>query len=101
VEHREETASEATGGADLPEHGVRGVWRCSSLFRASRKGTASGIVEFARGSARVNPTVFREGPSRFFFFSREEERIHVHVETANSEAKFWIEPSIELAGTTN
>jgi len=45
----------------------------------------------------VSPTVFREGPFRFFFFSREEARIHVHVQTADGEAKFWIEPQIELA----
>jgi hypothetical protein len=31
------------------------------------------------------------------FFSREEERLHIHVESADGEAKFWIEPNIELA----
>jgi hypothetical protein len=30
-------------------------------------------------------TIFREGPFRFFFCSREEERIHVHVQTADGE----------------
>jgi hypothetical protein len=35
----------------------------------------------------VSPTVFREGPFRFFFFSREEERIHVHVTSSEGEAK--------------
>jgi Domain of unknown function (DUF4160) len=45
----------------------------------------------------VSPTVFREGPFRFFFFSREELRMHVHVQSADGEAKFWIEPQIELA----
>jgi hypothetical protein len=50
-----------------------------------------------RGSAAVSPTIFREGPFRFFFFSREERRIHVHVQSADGEAKFWIEPEIELA----
>lgn len=34
---------------------------------------------------------------RFFFFSREEERIHVHVLGEEGEAKVWIEPRIELA----
>lgn len=43
------------------------------------------------------PTVFKEGPYRFFFFSREERRIHVHVHTADGEAKFWLDPQIELA----
>lgn len=47
----------------------------------------------------MSPTVFREGPFRFFFFSREERRIHVHVQSADGEAKFWMEPEIELART--
>jgi hypothetical protein len=45
----------------------------------------------------VIPTIFRDGPFRFYFFSREEPRPHVHVGSPNGEAKFWIEPSIELA----
>lgn len=45
----------------------------------------------------MSPTIFREGPYRFFFFSREEPRMHVHVASSDGEAKFWIEPSIELA----
>ena len=44
----------------------------------------------------VSPTIFRGGPFRFFF-SREEERLHVHVQSPDGEAKFWIEPEIELA----
>jgi hypothetical protein len=43
------------------------------------------------------PTVFRKGSFRFFFFSREESRIHIHVTHTDGEAKFWLEPSIELA----
>jgi hypothetical protein len=45
----------------------------------------------------VSPTVFRQDGYRFYFFSREEPRMHVHVQHANGEAKFWMEPSIELA----
>ena len=45
----------------------------------------------------VSPTIFRDGPFRFFFFSREEDRLHVHVQSPDGEAKFWIEPVIELA----
>ena len=33
---------------------------------------------------------------RFYFFSREEPRAHVHVQHAEGEAKFWIEPGVEL-----
>ncbi len=43
------------------------------------------------------PTVFRSGAFRFFFFSREEARLHVHVSHSDGEAKFWVEPNIELA----
>ena len=45
----------------------------------------------------MSPTVFREDGFRFYFFSREESRMHVHVQCADGEAKFWLEPSIELA----
>ena len=45
----------------------------------------------------LSPTVFRSGPFRFFFFPREETRPHVHVESADGEAKFWLEPEIESA----
>ncbi len=45
----------------------------------------------------MSPTIFREGPFRFFFFSREEQRLHVHVQSPDGEAKFWLDPEIELA----
>ncbi len=45
----------------------------------------------------MSPTIFREKGYRFFFFSREETRMHVHVYRADGEAKFWLEPEIELA----
>jgi Domain of unknown function (DUF4160) len=45
----------------------------------------------------MSPTVFRESGYRFFFFSREEERMHVHILSGNGEAKFWLEPEIKLA----
>ena len=41
--------------------------------------------------------MFRDGQFRFFFFSREESRQHVHVFSPEGEAKFWLEPSVELA----
>jgi len=49
----------------------------------------------------MSPTVFREDGYRFFFFSREEERMHVHVVSGDGEAKFWLEPEIELAKNYN
>lgn len=45
----------------------------------------------------MSPTVFREKGYRFFFFSREEARMHVHVVCADGEAKYWLEPQLELA----
>jgi hypothetical protein len=45
----------------------------------------------------MSPTVFRKGGFRFYFFSREESRMHVHVQSQSGEAKFWLEPTIELA----
>ncbi len=49
----------------------------------------------------MSPTIFREKGYRFFFFSREESRIHVHITCADGEAKFWLEPEIELAKNHN
>jgi hypothetical protein len=45
----------------------------------------------------VSPTVFREGGYRFYFFSREEPRVHVHVHHETGEAKIWLEPEISVA----
>jgi hypothetical protein len=45
----------------------------------------------------MSPTVFRQRGFRFFFFSREEARMHIHVQSADGEAKFWLEPSISIA----
>lgn len=45
----------------------------------------------------MSPTIFRERGYRFFFFSREETRPHVHVYSPDGEAKFWLEPQLELA----
>ena len=45
----------------------------------------------------MSPTVFREGASRFFFFSREESRVHIHVVGPGGEGKFWIEPEVKCA----
>jgi len=40
----------------------------------------------------MSPTVFKWKGYRFFFFSREETRPHVHVYCSDGEAKFWLEP---------
>jgi hypothetical protein len=48
----------------------------------------------------MTPTVSREEPFRFFFFSREKTRMHVHVAHPDGEAKFWLDPEVELATQT-
>jgi hypothetical protein len=45
----------------------------------------------------MSPTIFSQRGFRFFFFSREETRMHVHVNCGHGEAKFWMEPALELA----
>ena len=47
----------------------------------------------------MTPTVFYEGKYRFYFFSREETRMHVHVSCADGEAKFWLDPIVSLAAS--
>ena len=46
------------------------------------------------------PTVFRERGFRFFFYSNEGsplEPAHIHVEKDDQEAKFWLNPMVQLA----
>ena len=39
------------------------------------------------------PTIYRQGPYRFYFFSHEpNEPPHVHVDRDESSAKFWLQP---------
>ena len=45
----------------------------------------------------MSPTVFIAKGLRFFFFSLEETRMHIHVLGEEGEAKVWIEPRIEVA----
>jgi hypothetical protein len=45
----------------------------------------------------VSPTILRIGGYRFYFFSRERPRAHVHVQRSNGQAKFWLEPDAQLA----
>ena len=45
----------------------------------------------------MSPTIFVAEGLRFLFFSREEERLHVHVHGEQGTAKIWLEPSVRLA----
>ncbi|MCX7049382.1 MAG: DUF4160 domain-containing protein [Candidatus Sumerlaeota bacterium] len=49
----------------------------------------------------MSPTIFRDGPYRFFFNSREESRCHVHVKAQEGIAKYWIDPIISLSAYYN
>jgi hypothetical protein len=43
------------------------------------------------------PTVLRAGKYRFFFFSKEgTEPVHIHVDSGDDYAKFWLNP-VQLA----
>ena len=44
----------------------------------------------------MSPVFRRENGYKFKIFSNEEERLHIHVIRAEKEAKFWLEPTIEL-----
>ena len=46
------------------------------------------------------PAVVRAGQFRSFFFSREEERVHVDVADPDGEAKFWPTPQVVIATQT-
>ena len=46
------------------------------------------------------PVVFRYKSFRFFFYSNEgnpREAMHIHVRSAEGEAKFWLTPMVYLA----
>jgi len=45
----------------------------------------------------MSPTVLREKGFRFYFFSLEENRMHVPVTSSEGDAKFWLEPEVGLA----
>jgi hypothetical protein len=41
----------------------------------------------------MSPTIWREGPYRFHFYSHEpNEPPHVHVDRDDNTAKFWLDP---------
>ena len=54
-------------------------------------------VDFKLEYQIMSPTVFRYKKYRFYFFSREENRMHVHIASPDGEVKFWIEPLVALA----
>ena len=45
----------------------------------------------------MSPKFRQEDGFVFKIYYNEEERMHIHVVKAENEAKFWLEPTIELA----
>ena len=45
----------------------------------------------------MSPKFRQEDGFVFKIYSNEEERMHIHVVKAENEAKFWLEPEIEMA----
>ena len=54
-------------------------------------------VYFCKKSNLMSLVFGRESGYVFKIFSNEEERMHIHVLGDGHEAKFWLEPKIELA----
>lgn len=48
----------------------------------------------------MSPVFRRENIYTFKIYSNEEERLHIHVLCEGKEAKFWLEPEVELAKNT-
>lgn len=49
----------------------------------------------------MSPTIYKKDKFRYFFNSREETRMHVHVATPDGVAKLWLEPIVSLANHYN
>ena len=48
----------------------------------------------------MSPVFRRESEYTFKIYSNEEERMHIHVLCGGKEAKYWLEPEVELAKNT-
>ena len=48
----------------------------------------------------MSPVFRRESEYTFKIYSNEEERLHIHVTHERCEAKYWLEPEVELAKNT-
>ena len=56
-----------------------------------------GLYVIEHAAVIMSPAVFRAEGFVFSFYANEEERMHVHAVRPDAEAKFWIEPGVELA----
>ena len=51
----------------------------------------------SKGIELYESNILREKGYSFKIYSNEEERMHIHVIKEDKEAKFWLEPEVELA----
>ena len=58
---------------------------------------ASGIEKFLKRRKIMRPKFKEINGFVFKIYSNEESRIHIHIVKAENEAKYWLEPDIELA----
>ena len=53
-----------------------------------------------KSNENMSPVFRRESEYTFKIYSNEEERMHIHVLCGGKEAKYWLEPQVELAKNT-
>lgn len=58
---------------------------------------ANGIEKFLKRRKIMSPKFKEINGFVFKIYSNEESRIHIHIVKAENEAKYWLEPDIELA----
>lgn len=58
---------------------------------------ASGIEKFLKRRKIMSPKFKEINGFVFKIYSNEESRIHIHIVKAENEAKYWLEPDLELA----
>ena len=77
-------------------------WRSlQKPFFSSFSFVVSGIIFiFAAKTKYMSPVFRRESEYTFKIYSNEEERLHIHVIHDRCEAKYWLEPKVELAKNT-
>ena len=57
-------------------------------------------LQTKKRNCTMSPVFRRESEYTFKIYSNEEERLHIHVTHERCEAKYWLEPEVELAKNT-
>jgi hypothetical protein len=48
----------------------------------------------------MTPPLFQSHDYQYYFFARDDKRMHIHVSHPDGTAKFWLEPEVALAWHT-